>query len=201
MLFNILCSEKNGKKFQGDWIVYWKIWKGEETSTYHSAYKKQPLRLWGHLALQKPVLLRVGLPESWIFHILLQKILRAVIEFYPCKISCHQHMLPSDAQQSLGFVLTFLARMRVDDAFSWKILQRDEVYFPVNGRVNTMNCRKGESESLNVTDEIFLPSPKITVGCGFTANFLLDPHFFRCSGQQALQRVRLLRMLQTFVVP
>ncbi len=47
-----------------------------------------------------------------------------------------------------------------------------------DGSVNTHNCRIWEQENPRGILQSPLHSPKVTVWCGFSAAFILDPHFF-----------------------
>ena len=104
----------------------------------------------------------------------LWKILRKVIYFYPFEINCLE-LRNFDNQKRLVFALTFLAKMEVDDNWSWKILWGDEALFYQNGTVNAQNCRIRNDESLNVVKNIPLHSPKVTVRCTFTAEIVIGP--------------------------
>lgn len=80
-------------------------------------------------------------------------------------------MLTGDEQQQLDFVLTFLARMGINNTFPWEILWTDEDHFHMDKTINTQNSRISASETPNVLHEIPLHSSKITVLCNFTPSF------------------------------
>lgn len=134
------------------------------------------------------------------------KIVRKIIHFYPYKISRVQELLYTDHDKRLTFALTFLARMEVDDAWPWKILWGDEAHFYLNGTVNTQNCRIWDDKSPHAVTAIPLHSPKVTVWCGFTAEFIVGPFFYEnitptgpvtCSVTGEKYR----HMLNSFVIP
>ncbi|GFV69200.1 uncharacterized protein TNCV_3861241 [Trichonephila clavipes] len=105
-------------------------------------------------------------------------VLRKVVHFFPYKIRHNQQLMANDREKRLTFALTFLARVKVDASWPWKILWSDEAHFHLSGTVNTYNCRIWDTESPRTFQEIPLHSPKVTVWCGFTATFILGPFFF-----------------------
>ncbi|GFX88480.1 uncharacterized protein TNCV_2279481 [Trichonephila clavipes] len=105
-------------------------------------------------------------------------VLRKVEHFFPYKIRHNQQLMANDREKRLTFALTFLARVKVDASWPWKILWSDEAHFHLSGTVNTHNCRIWDTESPRAFQEIPLHSPKVTVWCGFTATFILGPLFF-----------------------
>lgn len=134
------------------------------------------------------------------------KVLRKVLKFYPYKISRLQELKPNDTATRLTFALTFLARMEVDDTWPWKILWGDEAHFYLNGDVNTQNCRIWASEHPQEIVQIPLHSPKLTIWCGFTADFIIGPFFFENitrTGPQTctVTAERYRDMLTSFVIP
>ncbi|KFM74482.1 hypothetical protein X975_03865, partial [Stegodyphus mimosarum] len=50
--------------------------------------------------------------------------------------------------------------------------------FYLNGIVNTQNCRIWDDKSPHAVTAIPLHSPKVTVWCGFTAEFIVGPFFY-----------------------
>ncbi|GFW84315.1 uncharacterized protein TNCV_1131841 [Trichonephila clavipes] len=105
-------------------------------------------------------------------------VLRKVEHFFPYKIRHNQQLMVNDREKRLTFALTFLARVKVDASWPWKILWSDEAHFHLSGTVNTHNCRIWDTESPRAFQEIPLHSQKVTVWCGFTATFILGPLFF-----------------------
>ncbi|GFW83238.1 embryonic protein UVS.2 [Trichonephila clavipes] len=99
--------------------------------------------------------------------------------YYPYKLQVMQELLPHDFETRHLFSLRFLARLEVDPEWPWYILWTDEAHFHLDGSVNTHNCRIWETENLYSTLQVPLLSPKVTVGCGFSASFILDPYFFK----------------------
>ncbi|KFM77080.1 hypothetical protein X975_13612, partial [Stegodyphus mimosarum] len=106
------------------------------------------------------------------------RVLRGVIGFYPYKISRLHELKPSDYDKRVTFPLSFLARVEIDYAFPWHILWGDECHFYLNGSVNTQNSRIWASEQPHTVHEIPLKCPKVTVWCGFTAEFVIGSFFF-----------------------
>ena len=65
------------------------------------------------------------------------KVLREILQFYPCKISLLHELKPTIYDLRLIFPLTFLARMEVDDTWPWTVQWNDEVRCYLNGTANT----------------------------------------------------------------
>lgn len=134
------------------------------------------------------------------------KILRKIVKFYPYKISHNQTLLDTDIDRRLSFALTFLARVEVDDSWPWNILWSDEAHFYLNGDVNNQNCRIWAMEYPRAFHTIPLHSPKVTVWCGFTSQFILGPFFFeenQANGPVtcSVTALRYRDMLNNFVLP
>lgn len=134
------------------------------------------------------------------------KILRKIVHFFPYKISHNQQLLGTDPERRLSFALTFIARMEVDDFWPWNILWSDEAHFYLNGTVNTHNCRIWAMENPRAFHTIPLHSPKVTVWCGFTSQFIIGPFFFEENTDNgpvtcSVTALRYHHMLNSFVVP
>lgn len=144
---------------------------------------------------------RLDLPLSTVY-----KIVRKVLLYYPYKIKLVQQLKPSDPALRETFALSFLARMEVDMNWPWSMMWTDEAHFYLNGDVNTHNCRIWAKEIPHVIHEIPLHSPKVTVWCGMTANFIMGPFFFEepsAAGPVTctVTAARLESMLRCFVIP
>ena len=105
------------------------------------------------------------------------KILRNILRCYLYNIVHVQELLPSDLAARETFALEFLARMEVDNDWPWKILWTDEAHFHLTGYVNTQNCQIWAAENPLATHPVPLHPKKVTVGCGFTASFIIG-HIF-----------------------
>lgn len=106
------------------------------------------------------------------------KVLRKIMRCYPYKITHVQELLAADLPKREKFALQFLARMEVDIAWPYNILWTDEAHFHLQNAVNTQNCRIWATENPNISQPLPLHSPKVTVWCGFTAEFVVGPYFF-----------------------
>ncbi|GBM23410.1 hypothetical protein AVEN_138650-1 [Araneus ventricosus] len=107
-----------------------------------------------------------------------RKILRNILQCYPFKITHIQELVPADLPKREAFTLQFLARMEVDNAWTWEILWTDEAHFHLQGFVNTQNCRIWTRENPFQIQPLPLHSQKVTVWCGFTTALIVDPFFF-----------------------
>ena len=100
-----------------------------------------------------------------------------------------QQLKPHDLQQCLDFSLQFLIRMEVDKMWSENILWTDKAHFTLEGAVNTQNCQVLGSTEPVVVHEWPLHSVYVTMWCGFTRTFILDPFFFeRITPRRPVQR-------------
>ncbi|GFY54120.1 transposable element tc3 transposase [Trichonephila inaurata madagascariensis] len=77
----------------------------------------------------------------------------------------------------------------MEEQLDWlhTVLCTDEADFTLPNIVNTNNCRVWTTEMSHVFVELPLQQPKVTVRCGFTADFLIDPFFFRGSHTDGFQ--------------
>ena len=78
--------------------------------------------------------------------------------------------------------------MQVDKALENSV--DDEAHFYLNGTVNTQNSRIWASEQPHAVQEIPLHPTKLTVWCGFTADFILRSYFFGTFTQADMFRKR-----------
>ncbi|GFT61234.1 uncharacterized protein TNCV_926851 [Trichonephila clavipes] len=87
-----------------------------------------------------------------------------VVHFFPVQNSS-QSVVDGQRQgeATLTFALTFLARVKVDASWTWKILWSDEAHFHLSGTVNTHNCRIWDTESPHLPRDFPLHSPKVTI--------------------------------------
>ncbi|GFX41855.1 uncharacterized protein TNCV_389681 [Trichonephila clavipes] len=89
-----------------------------------------------------------------------------------------QTLKPQDHYIRLEFVCRFLAKIEADDARPWKILWSDETHFCLDGAENSQNCRIWDTSSPNIQHQHPVYSHYVTVWCGFTADFILEPFLF-----------------------
>ncbi|GBL95165.1 hypothetical protein AVEN_110553-1 [Araneus ventricosus] len=87
-------------------------------------------------------------------------------------------MVPADLPKREAFSLQFLARMEVDNAWTWDIFRTDETHFHLQGSVNTHNCRIWARVNPFQMQPLPLHSQKVTVWCGFTAAIIVGLFFF-----------------------
>jgi len=92
-----------------------------------------------------------------------------------------QELLAADFPKREHFALQFLVCMEVDIAYSYNSLWTDEAHFHLQNAVNTQNFRIWAKENPNISQSLPLHSPKVTVWCGFTAEFVVGPCFSRKS--------------------
>ncbi|GFW75245.1 transposable element tc3 transposase [Trichonephila clavipes] len=71
----------------------------------------------------------------------------------------------------------------MEEQHNWlrTVLWTDEAHFTLSEAVNTHNCRVWTTENPHAFDEVPLQQPKVTVWCGFTADFIISPFFSRKS--------------------
>ncbi|GBM67478.1 hypothetical protein AVEN_18366-1 [Araneus ventricosus] len=106
-----------------------------------------------------------------------RKILRNTLQ-YPFKIRHVQELVPADLPKRESFAQQFLARMEVDNSWPWTVLWTEEAHFHLQGSVNIQNCRIWARENPFQMQPLPLHFQKVTVGCGFTAAFIVGPFFF-----------------------
>ncbi|GBM15359.1 hypothetical protein AVEN_199623-1 [Araneus ventricosus] len=96
--------------------------------------------------------------------------------------------------------------MVFDVTWPWNILWSDEAHFCLNGHVNTHNCQIWATENPHAIQEQTLHRDKVTVRCGFRANFIIGPYFFDETTANGIQTCsikgqRYRDMLRDFVIP
>ncbi|GBL74321.1 hypothetical protein AVEN_235305-1 [Araneus ventricosus] len=106
-----------------------------------------------------------------------RKFLRNSLQCYPFKITHVKNLVPADLPKREALALQFLARMEADNALPWNILCSDEAHFHLQGSVNTQNSRICSRENPFQKQPLLLHSQKVTVWCGFTAVFIVDPFY------------------------
>lgn len=103
-----------------------------------------------------------------------RRILKEHIGLYPYHLRINQAITANDKITRLEFVEWLSANAALLDKIVWS----DEAYFTLDGQVNTHNCVIWGFEKPQATISKQLHSPKVCVWMGFSAEFLLKPHFF-----------------------
>lgn len=133
-----------------------------------------------------------------------QKFRRKTLRMYPYKFSKLQKLEPGDPERRNNFALEFLARVQVEDDWLENILWSDEAHFTLSSGVNTKNCVIWASENPHACIGQPLHDKKVTVWCGFTADFILGPYFFENEETHeavTVNGVRYKKMVADFVIP
>ena len=112
-----------------------------------------------------------------------------------------QELLLSDLAAREMFALEFLARMEVDNGWPWKILWTYETHFHLTGYANTQNCRIWATENQLVTLSVPRHPEKVTMWCGFTVSFIIEPYIFQLRVNSVLlQLLSLVSAMRLFCV-
>ena len=132
--------------------------------------------------------------------------LRITLKMYPYKLQHNQELKPPDFDSRRDFANWVFNKM--DEQHDWlhTVLWTDEAHFTLSGAVNTHNCRVWTTENPHAFVEIPLHQPKVTVWCGFTADFIIGPFFFEEVTQTGFKTVsvtgqRYAAMLQNNIIP
>jgi transposase len=134
-------------------------------------------------------------------------VLRTKLKHHPYKISRVQEITKDDTHLRYVFALRAIVIMETEENWLYNILWTDEAHFSISGHVNTKNCVVWADQNPHRLHSRPLFSPRITVWCGFTSNFILGPYFFeeqRANGTVHTVTVtgaRYLDLLQTFIIP
>ncbi|GFX69998.1 uncharacterized protein TNCV_340251 [Trichonephila clavipes] len=67
--------------------------------------------------------------------------LHYILKWYPYKSRVMQTLKPQDKKTRLEFPCQYLAKVKVDDTWPWKILWLDEAQFYLVEAGNIQNCR------------------------------------------------------------
>ncbi|GFU62660.1 transposable element tc3 transposase [Trichonephila clavipes] len=116
-----------------------------------------------------------------------RKILRYILKWYPYKIHVMQTLKPQDQKTRLEFSCRFLERMKVDDAWAWKIIRSDKTHFCLDGAMNTQNCCILGISLPNILHQQPLHSGYMTDWCEFSAEFIFEHFFFETLTPQGLK--------------
>ncbi|GBM22096.1 hypothetical protein AVEN_266463-1 [Araneus ventricosus] len=104
-----------------------------------------------------------------------RKILQNILQCYPIKITHIQELVSGDLPK----------RMEVENAWAWNILWTEEAHLHLQGSANTQNRKIWARQNPFKMQPLPLHSQKVTVWCGFTAAFIIDPFFFEEIGPSA----------------
>ncbi|GBN58974.1 hypothetical protein AVEN_243417-1 [Araneus ventricosus] len=106
-----------------------------------------------------------------------RKILRNILQCYPFKITHVQELVPADLPKREAFALQFLARMKVDNAWPWKILWTDEARFHLKV-LSILKIAEFGQERISFSNATIASSfSKGHCVVGFTATFIVGPFF------------------------
>lgn len=134
------------------------------------------------------------------------KILRKILKMYPYKLKMLFELKEADLAIRYDFSLRVLAQIEIEPEWLSRILWTDEAHFTLNGGVNTQNCRIWSAENPQEIVQEGLHDKKVTVWCGFTADFIIGPYFYEemHNGEAVSVTVngeRYLQMLRDYVIP
>lgn len=113
--------------------------------------------------------------------------LRITLQRYPYKLQHNQELKPPDFDSRRDFANLVFNKMEEQHDWLHTVLWTDEAHFTLSGAVNTHNCRVWTTENPHAFVEVPLQQPKVTVWCGFTADFIIGPFFFRGSHTDGFQ--------------
>ncbi|GIY84364.1 transposable element tc3 transposase [Caerostris extrusa] len=88
-----------------------------------------------------------------------------------------QELKPPDFDSRQGFANLVFNKMEEQHDWLHTVIWTDEAHFTLSGAVNTHNCRVWTTENPHAFVEVPLQQPKVTVWCGFTADFIIGPFF------------------------
>lgn len=109
----------------------------------------------------------------------IHKVTRKILCSYPYKISHIQQLFNHDQNARETSALQFLAQIEVNNLWPWNILWIDKAHFHLHGAVNMHNCRIWANATTHVVQEVPLHSPRVTIRCSFTTEFIIGPFFFK----------------------
>ena len=103
-----------------------------------------------------------------------RKVLRTKLACKPYHIKKVQALQDGDPERRMDFAGWLLDQ---DPSLLRSILWTDEAHFYLTGHVSTRHCVIWSSENPHQTVSAPLHSPKVTVWCGFTQDFIISPVF------------------------
>lgn len=132
--------------------------------------------------------------------------LRITLKRYPYKLQHNQELKPLDFDSRQDFANLVFNKMEEQHDWLHTVLWTDEAHFTLSGAVNTHNCRVWTTENPHAFVEVPLQQPKVTVWCGFTADFIIGPFFFEEVTKTGFKTVsitghRYAALLQNNIIP
>ena len=111
----------------------------------------------------------IAIPYSTV-----RKVLRTKLACKPYHIKKVQALHEGDPQRRLDFATWLLDQ---NSSLLRSILWTDEAHFLLTGHVSIRHCVLWSTENPHQTESAPLHSPKVTVWCGFTQDFITSPVF------------------------
>ena len=101
-------------------------------------------------------------------------VLRKQLRWYPYRTRVHQEITDGDKVHRLEFANWLLT----NEDLIQRILWSDEANFTLDGSINRHNCVIWSPSPVNVLVSKGLHPEKVTVWCGISSTFVLQPYFF-----------------------
>ncbi|GBN24932.1 hypothetical protein AVEN_244629-1 [Araneus ventricosus] len=118
-----------------------------------------------------------------------RQVRRRILCYFPYEFQSVHQLSDGEAEVRETFALQFLARMAVNEAWSWNILWSDEAHFFLNCQLNTHNCI-WPIENPHAIHQVFLHPAKVTVWDGFTAKLVIRPYFLTVDSNRVCNLLR-----------
>ena len=132
-----------------------------------------------------------------------RRILHFDLNFHPYKMQLVHELKPQDLNQRAHFCGRLLDFINEQPDFLSNLIMSDEAHFHINGAVNRHNCRYWAPQNPQMTHELPLHSPKVTVWCGVSGFGIIGPYFFQNDNDQTVtvNSQRYVAMLRDFLLP
>lgn len=135
-----------------------------------------------------------GIPNSTVL-----KVLKKKLHLHPYHVTLRHELKDGDLQSRLDFANWFMDRLDVEEDFDQHILWTDEAHFDLDGSLSNRNCIIWAANNPHASVTHSLHPERVTVWCGFTADFILPP-FFMEQGE-TINSDRYLHILQSHMMP
>jgi len=106
------------------------------------------------------------------------RILTSVLHLHPYKPRIVQTLTANSRQKRVEFCESFLLKLRQNVIHLHNVLWTDEASFYLHDVISVNNVYFWRDTNDQIIFEKPLYSPKVTVWCGFSNRFILEPYFF-----------------------
>jgi hypothetical protein len=179
----VLDLDKSGRPSTGDDVVE------EVQNVLEQGQSSSHMKIFSARAVSR----ESGLPKTTVL-----RALKTRLHMHPYHVRAVQELKERDFQARVDFANWFLEKSE-EDGFPERVLWSDEAHFYLDGSLCNRNCVIWSNDNPNASVTTSLHPQRITVWCGFTANFILPPAFLEQG--ETVTAARYLNILKEHMLP